>query len=107
MKKHALIITTTEQPGQYRLQAGGQAAGVDRGFSVNLAQEQTQLQRIAEKQLLALFGPFKPHLAHSRDQIDRSVSMARVGRELFAPLILLVALVLAAECLVANRFYKE
>ena len=37
LKKHALIITTTEQPGQYRLQAGGKTAGVDLGFSVNLA----------------------------------------------------------------------
>jgi hypothetical protein len=107
LKKHALIITTTEQPGQYRIEAGGQAAGADRGFSVNLAPEQTQLQRIGEKQLKALFGGFKYQLAYSRDQIDRSVSMARVGRELFPSLILLVALVLAAEGLMASRFYKE
>ncbi|MGO8690671.1 MAG: BatA domain-containing protein [Thermoguttaceae bacterium] len=107
LKKHALIITTTEQPGQYRLQAGGKTAGVDLGFSVNLAPEQTQLQRITEKQLQELFGPFKYQLAHSRDEIDRSVSMARVGGELFPSLILLVVLVLAAECLIANRFYKE
>ena len=107
LKKHALIITTTEQPGQYRLQAGGKTAGVDLGFSVNLAPEQTQLQRITEKQLKELFGPFKYQLAHSRDEIDRSVSMARVGGELFPSLILLVVLVLAAECLIANRFYKE
>ena len=33
--------------------------------------------------------------------------MARVGGELFPSLILLVVLVLAAECLIANRFYKE
>jgi hypothetical protein len=107
VKQHALVVTTAEQPGNYRIQAGGEAGGVDRGFSVNLAPEQTQLQRIEEKPLLELFGPFKPHLAHSRDQIDRSVSMARVGRELYPPLILLLALVLAAECLMANRFYKE
>ena len=30
-----------------------------------------------------------------------------MGRELFPPLILIVALVLALEMLVANRFYKE
>ena len=33
--------------------------------------------------------------------------MGRVGRELFPPLILIVALVLGLEMLVANRFYKE
>ncbi len=107
LKQHALIVTTTEQPGNYRVQAGGLAAGVDCGFSANLTPAQTQLDRIDEKQLIELFGPFKPHLAHSRDQIDRSVSMARVGLELYAPLIFLVALALAAEYVVANRFYKE
>ena len=56
--------------------------------------------------MLALFGPFKPHVAHNLDQIDRSISMARVGRELYPPLILIVALALALEHLVANRFYK-
>ena len=80
---------------------------MDRGFSVNLAPEQTQLDRLEDKQVVELFGPFKPRVAHSRDQIDRSVSVARVGRELYPPLILVVALVLAAECVVANRFYKE
>ena len=104
------------RPGRHRRRAAGElsrsgradgACGVDRGFSVNLAPEQTQLDRLEEKQVVELFGPFKPHLAHSRDQIDRSVSMARVGRELYPPLIFLVALVLAVECLMANRFYKE
>ena len=101
------MVTATEQPGNYRIQAGGQASGVDRGFSVNLAPEQTQLDRLDDKQVQDLFRPFTPKVAHSRDQIDRSVSVGRVGRELFPPLILVVALVLAAECLVANRFYKE
>jgi hypothetical protein len=106
LKQHTLLITTTEQPGNYRIQAGGRASGVDRGFSVNLAPEQTDLDRLDEKEMLALFGPFKPHVAHNLDQIDRSISMARVGRELYPPLILIVALALALEHLVANRFYK-
>ena len=107
LKQHALIVTTTEQPGNYRVQAGGRAGGVDYGFSANLTPAQTQLDRIEEQPLKDLFAPFKPQVAHSRDQIDRSVSMARVGLELYAPLIFLVALALAAEYIVANRFYKE
>ena len=54
-----------------------------------------------------MFGPVKFQLARTREQIDRDVSMGRVGRELFPPLILIVALVLGLEMLVANRFYKE
>ncbi len=106
LKQHALVVTTAEQPGNYRIQAGGRTEGVDRGFSVNLAPEQTQLDRSEEKQLFGLFGSFKDIVSLSRDHIDRSVSMARVGRELYPSLIFLVALVLAMEYLVANRFYK-
>ena len=35
------------------------------------------------------------------------MSLGRVGRELFPPLILMLAFVLGLEMLVANRFYKE
>ena len=108
LKQHALIITTTEQPGNIAFRRGP-----GRGRGPRLQRQPGRPSRpnsngSRRSNCSALFGPFKPHLAHSRNQIDRSVSMARRGAAiLFAPLILLVALVLAAECLVANRFYKE
>jgi hypothetical protein len=74
---------------------------------VNLAPEQTQLDRLDDKQAKELFGPFKVPIARSREQINRSINIARVGRELYPPLIFLVAMVLAMEYFVANRFYKE
>ena len=37
----------------------------------------------------------------------RGVSNVRIGRELYPPLIFLVAIVLAMEFLTANRFYRE
>ena len=43
-----------------------------------------------------MFGPVKFQLAHTREQIDRDISTGRVGRELFPPLILIVAIVLGA-----------
>ena len=92
--------------GNYRLQAGG-SGGENLGFSVNYAPEQTQLDRLTDKELAELFGPVKFRLARTREQIDRDISMGRVGRELFPPLILIVAIVLGLEMLVANRFYKE
>ncbi|MGA2030791.1 MAG: BatA domain-containing protein [Thermoguttaceae bacterium] len=106
-KQHAITVTATEQVGNYRLQAGGRVSGVDRGFSVNLAPDATRLDRLDEKQLAEIFGPFKYRLAHTRDQIDRNISMGRVGRELYPPAIIIFALVLALEYVVANRFYKE
>ncbi len=98
-----LVITSTDQVGNYRVKAGG-TAGVDRGFSVNLAPEQTRLDRIPEEELSELL-PYR--IARTRDQIERDISTRRVGRELFPLLMLLVAIVLAAEHVVANRFYQE
>jgi hypothetical protein len=102
-----LVIAATDQPGNYRVRAGGQSDRFDRGFSVNLAPEQTELGRLTEKELAALFGPQKFRLARTKDQIDRQISTARVGVELFPPLILLLAAALALESLVSNRFYHD
>ncbi len=105
--RHQLVITATDQVGNYRVQAGGTVSGVDRGFSVNLAPGQTELQRIDQKELAEVFGPLEYRVARTRDEIERSVSTSRVGRELFGPLILLVGVLLALEYVVANRFYRE
>jgi hypothetical protein len=106
LNRRELPIVTTDRVGNYRLQAGG-SGGVDLGFSVNYAPAQTQLERLTDQELAGTFGPVKFRLARTRDQIDRNISMSRVGRELFPSLILIVALVLGLEMLVANRFYKE
>ena len=106
-KQGRLVVTSTDEPGNYRIQAGGRAAGVDHGFSVNLAPRQTALERLTDEELAERFGKIPYRVARSRGQIERNVSMARVGRELFPLLILLVALVLAAEHVLANRFYRE
>ena len=106
LDRRELPIDTTNQVGNYRLRSGGQGE-VDLGFSVNYAPQQTQLERISEAELSGAFGPAKYRLARTRRQIDRDISAGRVGRELFPSLILIVALVLALESLVSNRFYKE
>jgi len=111
LNRRELTVTATDQVGNYRLQAGGGRAGaegpVNLGFSVNYAPAQTMLERLTDAELAATFGPVKHRLARTREQIDRDVSLGRVGRELFPSIILIVALVLGLEWLVANRFYRE
>jgi hypothetical protein len=104
---HRLVVSATDLPGNYRIRAGGKEGGFDRGFSVNLAPEQTQLERLGEKELKEFFDPYKFNLAQTKEQIDRSVIKTRVGRELFPPLIILVAVVLAMELVLSNKFYRE
>ena len=73
LKQQVLVVTATDQPGNYRVQAGGTAEGVDRGFSVNLAAEQTRLERIPQSELAQLFGPIPYRIARTREEIELDV----------------------------------
>lgn len=106
LKKQELAVATTEQVGDYRVQAGGIGEGVDRGFSVNLAAEQTRLERVSAGELGQLFGPVPHRVVQSRDEIELDFGSGEV-LDLFPWLIVAAAVVLGAEHVVANRFYRE
>ena len=106
-KQNALIVTSTEMPGNYQLRAGGGEQGVRLGFSANLPAEVSQLEPASADDLKAVFGDMPFRLAHNRDEIDRSVSAGRVGQELFPFLMVMLVLALALEQVLANRFYQD
>lgn len=104
---HLVSVPATSAAGNYRVRAGGTEGGVDRGFSANTPLAATDLERIKPDALDALLGAGRYRLTHGRDEIDRSVTVGRVGRELFPLLIFLVALALGLEHFLANRFYRR
>lgn len=106
-KQNAILVTSTEAPGNYRIQAGGPEQGVDLGFSVNLPLDVSQLDRASSQDLKAVFGDTEFRLARNRDEIDRSVSASRVGQELFPYLIVLLVFILGCEQVLSNRFYQD
>lgn len=104
LAERTLTIATVEQPGHYRVNAGD---AVNLGFSVNLPPADTDLTRADPEMLKSLFGEVPFRVARSSEQINRELSLGRVGRELFPILALLVALVLGIEQVIANRFYRD
>jgi hypothetical protein len=106
-KQNAIVVTSTDAAGNYRVQAGGGEQAIDGGFSVNLPADVSQLERASAADLQAVFGDTEFRLAHNRDEIDRSVSAGRVGQELFPYLIVLLVLILACEQVLSNRFYQD
>jgi len=102
-----VLVTTTGAPGNYRVRAGGDPEGINLGFSSNLTADASRLDRIVADRLKEIFGEHAFRLAKDKEEIDRDVSLDRVGRELFPLLIALVAVLLAVEHLLANRFYRE
>ncbi len=106
-KTGTITITTTGSVGNYLLRAGGTQGGVRRGFSVNVPAANTDLKRLSRDELTALLGDGKFRLSRGRDEIERNVNLDRTGREMYPLLIILVALVLGAEHLLANKFYRR
>ena len=94
-KQNAVVVTSTDMPGNYRLQAGG---GESRGRPGIQRQSAGRRQPVGSRQRRRSEGrlrrtPFR--LARNRDEIDRSVSAGRVGQELYPYLIVLLVVVLA------------
>jgi hypothetical protein len=83
---------------------GGEVAGVSRGFSANLAPATTDFVRLDDERIAPLLGPGH-RLARSEADLVRDVNLERVGAEMYGWVILLAALAMAADWMVANRFY--
>ncbi|MHB8898979.1 MAG: hypothetical protein ACYC6Y_09555, partial [Thermoguttaceae bacterium] len=107
LAQNTLVITSTDAVGNYRVAAGGAEDAYRGGFSVNVAPEQTDLARIDQARLKQILGDLPFRLARQRSELEGNVNRGRVGRELYPPLILLLACLLAAEHVLANRFYRQ
>lgn len=103
--QHDVTIAATESTGNYRVRAGGRQERLDRGFSINVPAELTQLERADGSAIVKSLGDERARIARTREEIEVRVGLARTGRELFPALIIAMALALAAEGLLANRFY--
>ena len=103
-KRGTITVTTTQVPGNYTVRAGGDIGGITKGFSVNLPPPATDFSRLSDDAIAAVLGPGH-RLAKSAEEIVRDVNRERVGSELYPWVIVLVALAMAADWIVANRFY--
>jgi len=99
-----VTVTATLEPGNYTVRAGGAANGVSDGFSANLDPAATDFRRLSAEDLATVLGP-DHRLARDATELVRDVNRERVGTELFGWLILLAAAAMAADWIVANRFY--
>jgi len=99
-----VTVTATQEPGNYAVRSGGDVGGAATGFSANLAAADTDFTRLAPAALTALLGP-RARLARTEAELVRDVNLERVGSELYGWIIMLAALAMAGDWIVANRFY--
>jgi hypothetical protein len=108
VKAHQGVLTVrvTDQPGAYRLK-GFRGGPVTRGFAVNLTPRESDLRRLSQDQLESMLGKDRYQLARDRDEIVLEVGHARVGREFYPYLMVLLVIVVGLEHLFSNRFYRK
>ena len=103
-KRGTVTVTATQVPGNYAVRSGGEVGGVSNGFSANLAPATTDATRLGDGALAAIFGPGH-RLARTEAELVRDVNLERIGAELFSWFILLAAVAMAGDWIVANKFY--
>lgn len=101
-----LLLTQAVMPGNFTVV--GADGKTTAGFSLNVPPGESQLGRVPEDQIEALFGP------RSVLPVDQTINLKEVLQshwpqpvELFPWLMLLVLLALAVENLLANKFYRR
>jgi len=99
-------IPFTQHPGAYRLK-GIQNGPIVRGFSVNVPEQYSDLQRLTSAALERRLNGIDFHVARSRHEIEFGVRQRRVGQEFYPLLLVLFAIVFFLEHLMSNRFYGQ
>ena len=99
-----VTLRDTRQAGNYRLR-GRRGIDVIRGISANLESHQTALPRMPSENLNAIFGESRYQLVRENAEIERAQGRNRVGREFYPVLMVMLAMVVVLEQLLANRFY--
>jgi hypothetical protein len=103
-QRGTISVTATQTPGNYLLRSGGEIGGLSKGFSVNLDAAATDIIRLDDEALRGVLGAGH-RLARDEADLVRDVNLDRVGAELFGWIILLAAVVMAGDWVLANRFY--
>lgn len=102
-----LTLPSVRKLGHYQVEAKEGDRSFFSGFSVNEQESESELVRVDNDQLRKLLGEERTVVARSADSLDRAVDEARVGRELFPWLMILVMTVVCVEGFLANRFYRQ
>jgi hypothetical protein len=103
-----LLIVAPQSPGQWTVSASGpEGTGARLGFSVNPPLGETEFAPLETRDLDALFG--KDNYALATDAASQKIitDRVRIGHEMFPWLMFLILILVTAENLLANTFYRE
>lgn len=101
-----LVVSDAVDVGAYALADASRPDEVLLGFSVAAPAAESDLTRLVTTELDGLFGAGRYQVARSIGELDASVNVADLGREVYSLVLLLAIVAFLGEHLVANRFYE-
>jgi hypothetical protein len=101
----AARMPSAKQPGLYRVDSTD-AEKLSAAYAVNIPDTESVLTPIEPKRIEELLEKDRIAVVRDLDSMQRAVSKDRVGRELFALLMLLLLIIISVEGWFASRFYK-
>jgi hypothetical protein len=105
----SLVIVAPQAVGHWTVTAtGSNGERMKTGFSINPPPKEFDFAPLEARDLDQLFGSRQGYvLADDPESLQRAVQKGRVGQEMFPWLMALILIVVTAENVLANRFYRE
>ena len=104
--RREIVIPMTTEPGNYTVRSGGLGqAALDLGFSANIPAGTTVLQKVEKSVLDRHFGADGYQVVRTPQEIAHGTVRNRIGQEMYAAVMLLLACFFAVEYIFANRIY--
>jgi hypothetical protein len=99
-------MPAAKHPGVYHVDTT-EAEKLSGVYAANIPDAESSLEQIDPKRIEEMLEKGRVSVIRDLDSMERAVSKDRIGRELFAPLMLLLLIVITAEGWFASRFYKQ
>jgi hypothetical protein len=99
-------MPAAKHPGVYHVDAT-EAEKLAAVYAANIPDAESSLEQIDPARIEEMLEKGRVSVVRDLDSMERAVSKDRIGRELFAPLMLLLLIVITVEGWFASRFYKQ
>ncbi|WP_166828742.1 vWA domain-containing protein [Thalassoroseus pseudoceratinae] len=100
-----LIVPDTDVVGSYTVLSSEPESKFRTGFSINRRSEESDLTKLTSEELATFFGEDGYRIGTNFEDLERMITVGRLGQELYPHVLTIVILVFCLEHLVANRFY--
>lgn len=106
-EESSVLLTDIDEAGHYHLWTTDEGNSFSAEFAASDIDSESNLTPITDEDLMELFGEGRFSRVTDPEELDRAVSLGRLGVEVFPVLMGLLVLLFCSEHLMANFFYDE